>query len=357
MTRARCECATRSVRFAPRQRLTEGCHHHVPALSRHVLETRRRRWRRARRALRLLADRSSSRGAERRAHSAALRARELDNFEHDMDTQLHAWRKASSVCRRVSGRRPRPALLRPALASARRIWRSASSRRAFATRARAAISSRRASCCGWCAIPTTARSKRPRWKCSKPLLEADLLVLDDLGAERTSEWVQETLGLVVNTRYNAQAPDDLHEQPRRHAETTPIRGPSSSSSAPDALAAAGDVRLGRDPGRRRSRGRPARVGRGDRANWKAASPGVAESGDKGRQAASTEAQARAQLRPTRGDAELKWTGGKRAHRQFASSKSKVQSRVIKLVELTSSTGRLTSWLTPVATTESITLQL
>ena len=35
-----------------------------------------------------------------------------------------------------------------------------------------------------------------------PVLQADLLVLDDLGAERTSEWVQETLGLVVNTRYN-----------------------------------------------------------------------------------------------------------------------------------------------------------
>ncbi len=37
-----------------------------------------------------------------------------------------------------------------------------------------------------------------------PVLNADLLVLDDLGAERTSEWVQETLGLVVNTRYNAR---------------------------------------------------------------------------------------------------------------------------------------------------------
>jgi DNA replication protein DnaC len=39
-----------------------------------------------------------------------------------------------------------------------------------------------------------------------PVLHADLLVLDDLGAERTSEWVQETLGLVVNTRYNERRP-------------------------------------------------------------------------------------------------------------------------------------------------------
>ncbi|MGE0865156.1 MAG: ATP-binding protein [Vicinamibacterales bacterium] len=38
----------------------------------------------------------------------------------------------------------------------------------------------------------------------RPVLEADVLVLDDLGVEKTSEWVQETLGLVINTRYNAR---------------------------------------------------------------------------------------------------------------------------------------------------------
>jgi DNA replication protein DnaC len=36
----------------------------------------------------------------------------------------------------------------------------------------------------------------------QPVMEADLLVLDDLGAEKTSEWVEETLNLIVNTRYN-----------------------------------------------------------------------------------------------------------------------------------------------------------
>jgi DNA replication protein DnaC len=35
-----------------------------------------------------------------------------------------------------------------------------------------------------------------------PVMEADLLVLDDLGAEKTSEWVDETLNLIVNTRYS-----------------------------------------------------------------------------------------------------------------------------------------------------------
>jgi len=36
----------------------------------------------------------------------------------------------------------------------------------------------------------------------RPVMEADLLVLDDLGAEKTSEWVDETMNLIVNTRYN-----------------------------------------------------------------------------------------------------------------------------------------------------------
>lgn len=40
----------------------------------------------------------------------------------------------------------------------------------------------------------------------RPVLEADVLVLDDLGVEKTSEWVHETLGLVINTRYNAKRP-------------------------------------------------------------------------------------------------------------------------------------------------------
>jgi DNA replication protein DnaC len=36
----------------------------------------------------------------------------------------------------------------------------------------------------------------------QPVMTADLLVLDDLGAEKPSEWVGETLNLIVNTRYN-----------------------------------------------------------------------------------------------------------------------------------------------------------
>ena len=51
----------------------------------------------------------------------------------------------------------------------------------------------------------------------RPVMEADLLVLDDIGAEKTSEWVEETMNLIVNTRYNERRPDDLHVELRRHA--------------------------------------------------------------------------------------------------------------------------------------------
>jgi DNA replication protein DnaC len=40
----------------------------------------------------------------------------------------------------------------------------------------------------------------------RPVMEADLLVLDDLGAEKPSDWVEETMNLIVNTRYNERRP-------------------------------------------------------------------------------------------------------------------------------------------------------
>jgi DNA replication protein DnaC len=36
----------------------------------------------------------------------------------------------------------------------------------------------------------------------RPVMTAGLLVLDDLGAEKTSEWVEETMNLIVASRYN-----------------------------------------------------------------------------------------------------------------------------------------------------------
>ncbi len=38
------------------------------------------------------------------------------------------------------------------------------------------------------------------------VMDAELLVLDDLGAERPTDWVEETMNLIVNTRYNDRRP-------------------------------------------------------------------------------------------------------------------------------------------------------
>ena len=38
------------------------------------------------------------------------------------------------------------------------------------------------------------------------VMEAELLVLDDLGAERLTDWVEETMHLIVNSRYNEKRP-------------------------------------------------------------------------------------------------------------------------------------------------------
>ena len=40
----------------------------------------------------------------------------------------------------------------------------------------------------------------------RPVMEAQLLILDDLGAERLTDWVEETMNVIVNSRYNAKLP-------------------------------------------------------------------------------------------------------------------------------------------------------
>ncbi len=47
--------------------------------------------------------------------------------------------------------------------------------------------------------PTTRTSE---YEILRPIMHCDLLVLDDLGAERPTDWVEETMNLIVNTRYS-----------------------------------------------------------------------------------------------------------------------------------------------------------
>lgn len=48
------------------------------------------------------------------------------------------------------------------------------------------------------------RSQTPSWVVLQPALDAEVLLLDDLGATRTTPWVLDTLGLILNERYNNQ---------------------------------------------------------------------------------------------------------------------------------------------------------
>jgi DNA replication protein DnaC len=61
----------------------------------------------------------------------------------------------------------------------------------------------------------------------RPVMDADLLVLDDLGSEKTSEWVEETMNLIVNTRYNQ----------RRHTIFTSNYDDTPDDADPDSLKA------------------------------------------------------------------------------------------------------------------------
>lgn len=135
----------------------------------------------------------------------------------------------------------------------------------------------------------------------RPVMHADLLVLDDLGAEKTSEWVDETMNLIVNTRYNE----------RRLTIFTSNYPDIPDDTDPNSL-------LFRIGARMRSRlhemcefvvmdaadyrERPDNAGVEDLvAMWKMRSKAALPSPRGGR-------QARAQLRDGKGD--LKWSGGR-----------------------------------------------
>ncbi len=60
----------------------------------------------------------------------------------------------------------------------------------------------------------------------QPVLRAEFLVLDDLGARKPSAWVEETLAHIINQRYNDRRPTvftsnflDAYDQPRSDQDT------------------------------------------------------------------------------------------------------------------------------------------
>ena len=141
----------------------------------------------------------------------------------------------------------------------------------------------------------------------KPVLDADLLVLDDLGTEKTSEWVQETLGLVVNSRYNTRRPTILTSNLNDPLDSTDpnsfmfqigARTRSRLLEMCDWVEIQGaDIR--EDGSRRGRRARP--------VQW----PAPPDNIKKAEPARQERAARRARSSATKeGHADLKWTGGK-----------------------------------------------
>lgn len=143
----------------------------------------------------------------------------------------------------------------------------------------------------------------------RPLLEADLLVLDDLGRENKSPWVEETLGLVVNTRYSerrltiftSNLSDIDNTEPTSFAFQLGLRIRSRLKEMCDWVKVEGvDTReVGPHPTA------------GDIAKWEQTSPASPKNRRAGLPQKAT-GQARAQLKPRERDgrADLKWPGGR-----------------------------------------------
>ena len=142
-----------------------------------------------------------------------------------------------------------------------------------------------------------------------PVLTAELLVLDDLGAEKKSEWVEELLGLIVNTRYSEKRltiittnlADSDNTEPGSFAFHLGLRTRSRLLEMCDWVRMEGvDTReVGPHPTAE------------DIARWQKHSP--ASPKNRGRDLPTkTSGQARAQLRsrPAREGKDLKWAGGK-----------------------------------------------
>jgi DNA replication protein DnaC len=141
----------------------------------------------------------------------------------------------------------------------------------------------------------------------RPVMEADILVLDDIGSEKTSEWVEETMNLIVNTRYNE----------RRHTIFT-----SNYDDTPDGVSDSQEFTLKERIGFRIHsrlhemceflefdgadfRHAPPNAGGDDLLTmWKAKASG------RRTLPARAKGPVRAQLKPPDGKADLGWSGGK-----------------------------------------------
>ena len=153
----------------------------------------------------------------------------------------------------------------------------------------------------------------------RPVLEAELLVLDDLGLEKKSEWVDETIGLVINTRYSERRLTVITTNLRDVESTEPgsfvfqlgLRTRSRLKEMCDWMRI--DSFDARDVGRYPT---PEDVGHWEKTS--PASPKNVRGGhrEQGTLPSRASSQAKAQLRKRENDgkADLKWPGGRAGSR-------------------------------------------
>lgn len=144
----------------------------------------------------------------------------------------------------------------------------------------------------------------------KPVLEAELLVLDDLGTEKKSEWVDEMIGLVVNTRYSERRVtvittnlvDSANTEPNSFAFQLGLRTRSRLKEMCDWVQIDGpDTRdLGPHPTA------------ADLKQWQRESPASPQNRGRVSLPSRTGGQAKASLKDhdKRGSMDLKWPGGR-----------------------------------------------
>jgi DNA replication protein DnaC len=237
---------------------------------------------------------------------------ELTNFEHDMDSQREAWRKANAFVEAFPVVDKGLLFYGPsgvgkthlAIGILKEVIRKKGARGYFFEQGELLKLVR----------DTYNRSVEvTEMDVLRPVLEADVLVLDDLGHERSSEWVQETLGLVVNTRYNAKRPTVFTSNlvDKEHPDAPldnqfvfqlGVRTRSRLLEMCDWIRIDGvDIR---EVGPHASAA--------DVGNWRRTSPASPEKIKKASEGFPRSRMARAQLRDKgdKGSVDLKWTGGK-----------------------------------------------
>ena len=157
----------------------------------------------ASRAATARARRSTSSACARRAFLRAIcTARSTTSSRYKNEELLRAVAVREAVRRRVSRRAEGADAHRPTGHRQDAPGRVGAAPRGPAHRRPRAVTTTRARCCKDIRNTYNPVTHTAEIDVMRPVMEAELLVLDDLGAERLTDWVEETMSLIVNTRYN-----------------------------------------------------------------------------------------------------------------------------------------------------------